>query len=268
MARSASSSAALRSVLVGALMASSADAFALRTRPNSAMTTRRTALFAAKDAPTPVMEVPLSEIEVEQLQAAWANAIKTCSKIYLEKGDYVSAAAGAAGELYGYGHHPVLFKPTKAKAYPFRPTAGEAMSYFVGGEVVDGGYKEDGGFAINGGKGFSKVIFTNHNIDINGPMAIAMGSYVFTCATTGDESRVEYTFGYKRCADGKARIFLHHSSVPYAMPAAATKEKKVEEKEEAAPVAEEAKEEEKEEEKKPEKKSGRKNLKEILGLNA
>ena len=49
-------------------MASSADAFALRTRPNSAMTTRRTALFAAKDAPTPVMEVPLSEIEVEQLR--------------------------------------------------------------------------------------------------------------------------------------------------------------------------------------------------------
>merc|ERR1712070_307186 len=65
-----------------------------------------------------------------------------------------------------------------------------------------GGYKEDGGFAINGGKGWKDV--------------------VFTCATTGDEAKVEYTFGYKRCADGKARIFLHHSSVPYsAAPAAA-----------------------------------------------
>ena len=42
-----------------------------------------------------------------------------------------------------------------------------------------------------------------------------MGSYDFTCATTGDISTVEYTFGYKRCADGKPRIFLHHSSVPY-----------------------------------------------------
>jgi len=269
-------SAARSFLLALALFASSADAFALRPGRVAAVAQRRTTernLFGfgdafSNEAEVVASEVPLTEIEVEQLQAAWANAIKTCSKIYLEKGDYVSAAAGAAGELYGYGHHPVLFKPTKAKAYPFRPTAGEAMSYFVGGEVVDGGYKEDGGFAINGGKGFSKVIFTNHNIDINGPMAIAMGSYVFTCATTGDESRVEYTFGYKRCADGKARIFLHHSSVPYAMPAAATKEKKVEEKEEAAPVAEEAKEEEKEEEKKPEKKSGRKNLKEILGLNA
>ena len=43
-----------------------------------------------------------------------------------------------------------------------------------------------------------------------------MGSYVFTCATTGEEAKVEYTFGYKRNEDGKVRISLHHSSVPYA----------------------------------------------------
>merc|ERR1711987_3918 len=90
------------------------------------------------------------------------------------------------------------------------------MGYFVGGKAVDSGYDEDGVFAINGGKGFSKVIFTNHAIDLNGPGAIAMGEYVFTCATTGEESKVEYTFGYKRNEDGKPRIFLHHSSVPYA----------------------------------------------------
>merc|ERR1712046_484441 len=85
-----------------------------------------------------------------------------------------------------------------------------------------GGYDEDGGFAINGGKGFSKVIFTNHAIDLNGPVAIAMGEYVFTCATTGDESKVEYAFGYKRNEDGRARIFLHLSSVPYCAPKAAS----------------------------------------------
>merc|ERR1719428_2712506 len=89
------------------------------------------------------------------------------------------------------------------------------MSYFVGGSAVPGGYDEDGGFAINGGKGWSEVVFTNHQIDLNGPVAIAMGSYTFTCATSGDDVRVEYTFGYKRNDDGKARIFLHHSSVPY-----------------------------------------------------
>jgi len=44
---------------------------------------------------------------------------------------------------------------------------------------------------------------------------VVMGSYDFTCATTGNVATVEYTFGYKRCEDGKPRIFLHHSSVPY-----------------------------------------------------
>eukprot|EP00976_Prorocentrum_cordatum_P018356 371595-Prorocentrum_minimum.AAC.1 len=98
------------------------------------------------------------------------------------------------------------------------------MSYFVGGDQFKDGYKEDGGFAINGGKGWRDVVFTNHNVALNGDTAIAMGSYVFTCDTTGEESKVEYTFGYKRCEDGKPRIFLHHSSVPYsvapALPAA------------------------------------------------
>ena len=57
--------------------------------------------------------------------------------------------------------------------------------------------------------------FDNHAIDLNGSVALAMGNYRFTCATTGEESKVEYTFGYKRCGDGKVRIFLHHSSLPY-----------------------------------------------------
>merc|ERR1719311_1332048 len=91
------------------------------------------------------------------------------------------------------------------------------MSYFVGCNAVDGGYKEDGGFAINGGKGWSSVKFANHQIDLNIDTAIAMGTYYFTCATTGVVSKVEYTFGYKSNDDGKVRIFLHHSSVPYAV---------------------------------------------------
>ena len=153
--------------------------------------------------------------EVKSLQAKWAAAITGCSKIYKEKGDYIGAAADAAAELYGYGHSQVLFKPTKAAKNPFRPTGDGAMSYFVGGSVRENGYDEDAGFAINGGKGWSKCVFNNHAIDLNGPVAIAMGDYLFTCATTSEEVKVEYTFGYKRNDDGKARIFLHHSSVPY-----------------------------------------------------
>ena len=159
----------------------------------------------------------VTEADVLECQAKWAAAIKECSRVYLAKGDYVKAAGEAAAELYGYGHGNVLFKPTKATKNPFRPTGEDAMSYFVGAEAMknDKFIGEDAGFAINGGKGWKNVVFRNHQIDLNSEVAIAMGDYVFTDATSGDEVRVEYTFGYKRCADGKPRIFLHHSSVPY-----------------------------------------------------
>ena len=58
-------------------------------------------------------------------------------------------------------------------------------------------------------------------IDCHSQVALAMGTYEFTCATTGEVSSVEYTFGYKRCPDGKVRICLHHSSIPYGGGAAA-----------------------------------------------
>ena len=162
----------------------------------------------------------ITEEEVKSVQAAWANAIKSISKTYLDGGDYVAAAAKAAGELYGYGHTDVLFKPTKAAEAQFRPTASDAMSYFVGHKAVENGYLEDAGFAINGGKGWSNVVFDNHKIDVSGNVAIAMGNYFFTSAADGSKTKVEYTFGYKKNADGKVRIFLHHSSVPYSVPAA------------------------------------------------
>ena len=161
---------------------------------------------------------PVSEQEVRTAQKAWADAIKSISKIYLDGGDYVAAAGKAAGELYGYGHTNVMFKPTKAKDIPFRPDASQAMSYFVGAKAVSDGITEDGGFAINGGKGWSDVVFDNHQIDLNGNVAIAMGTYYFTSAADGSKTKVEYTFGYKKNADGKVRIFLHHSSVPFEAP--------------------------------------------------
>merc|ERR1719163_2443021 len=135
----------------------------------------------------------------------------------------------AAGELYGYGHHPVLFKPTKATKHPFRATGEDAMSYFVGAEAMKNNkFKgEDAGFAINGGRGWKSVVFRNHNVDLNGATAQAMGDYVFTDATSGDEVKVEYTFGYKRCDDGEVRIYLHHSSVPYAAAPAPVTESEV-----------------------------------------
>eukprot|EP00931_Biecheleriopsis_adriatica_P030233 TRINITY_DN1783_c0_g1_i12.p1 TRINITY_DN1783_c0_g1~~TRINITY_DN1783_c0_g1_i12.p1 ORF type:complete len:316 (+),score=80.54 TRINITY_DN1783_c0_g1_i12:138-950(+) len=160
----------------------------------------------------------ITKQEVEDAQTAWAGAIKHISKVYLDGGDYVAAAGEAAGELYGYGKTNVLFKPTKAAEVPFRPEASDAMSYFVGHDAVDGGYPEDGGFAINGGNGWSDVVFDNHEIDLNDNVAMAMGTYYFTSAEDGSKTKVEYTFGYKKFENGDVRIFLHHSSVPYAIP--------------------------------------------------
>ena len=158
----------------------------------------------------------VTEREVIEAQNFWAQSIVDISNSFLTGGDYVSLAGERAGELYGYDHSNVLFKPTKAAEKQFRPTANDAMSYFVGHDAVISGFKEDQGFAINAKKGFSKVIFNNHQIDCHGDVAHAMGTYEFTCATTGEISDVEYTFGYKRNDDGKVRICLHHSSIPYA----------------------------------------------------
>merc|ERR1711907_10655 len=164
-----------------------------------------------------VQAASVTKAEVEACQEAWKEAIKAISKAHKDGKNFVEVAETAAGELYGYGHGDVLFKPTKATNNPFRPKAEDAMSYFVGADnVAEGtGYKgEDKGFAINGGRGWSEVEFKNHNV-VEGAMAVAMGSYTFTDMTDNSKVVVEYTFGYKRCSDGKVRICLHHSSVPF-----------------------------------------------------
>merc|ERR1711879_350740 len=136
------------------------------------------------EIPAPTSNAVTQE-EVDSAQAAWANAIKHISKTYLDGGDFVGAAGDAAGQLYGYGHSQVLFKPTKATDQQFRPDAADAMSYFVGHQAVDGGYTEDAGFAINGGKGWADVRFENHQTKLTGDVALAMGNYYFTCASSG-----------------------------------------------------------------------------------
>ena len=104
----------------------------------------------------------------------------------------MQVANDAAAALYGYGYTDVLFKPTKASEYPFRPTATGALSYFVGGSNVVGGYSEDKGFAHNVGKGWSEVEFQNVQIDLVDDMALAMGHYIFTQATGEDAGKYAF----------------------------------------------------------------------------
>ena len=85
----------------------------------------------------------------------------------------------------------MLFKPTKAAEAPFRPTGRRChVPTLLGTRRFEKGYAEDAGFAINGGKGWSDVVFQNHQIDISAKVAIAMGTYYFTNATDGSKAKV------------------------------------------------------------------------------
>merc|ERR1711937_265251 len=103
-------------------------------------------------------------------------------------GDFVQAATDHINTLYNYADSTVLFKPTLAAEEQFRPTFDKALSYFV---ASNNACPEDKGFAI---KGWTAVRFDGDII------------------TEGDETKVEYSFGYMLDADGNVRIILHHSS--------------------------------------------------------
>ncbi|BAY85024.1 hypothetical protein NIES267_45220 [Calothrix parasitica NIES-267] len=149
----------------------------------------------------------ITEKDVIDAQNTWANAIVEIGKTYKNKGDYKTVAANTVDNLYGYDEGKVLFKPTKASEGQFRLTEEDALSYFVKGKIA-----EDDGFAL---QTWSKVRFENAGVSIGCSDAVAMGNYYFTDSNTGKETKVEYTFGYRRNSDGKLLIDLHHSSLPF-----------------------------------------------------
>ena len=59
------------------------------------------------------------------------------------------------------------------------------------------------------------VRFENSKTILNADSATAMGEYYFT-TLEGTVAKVEYTFQYKRGADGALKIVVHHSSLPYS----------------------------------------------------
>ncbi|MDB4623747.1 hypothetical protein OAE32_01405 [bacterium] len=46
-------------------------------------------------------------------------------------------------------------------------------------------------------------------------MGVAMGNYYFTPHEGGDDVKVEYSFAYTIDAEGKLKIVLHGSHLPY-----------------------------------------------------
>ena len=146
--------------------------------------------------------------QVTVAQKAWGEGIVRIASAHAKGDDYEKVAREHVDSLYAYDSSPVLFKPTLAGEIQFRSTYDQALSYFV---ATNGACPEDKGFAL---KGWTAVRFENVDVVADGPMAMAMGNYFFT-APDGSEQKVEYTFGYTLDSQGKVRIVLHHSSMPY-----------------------------------------------------
>jgi hypothetical protein len=149
----------------------------------------------------------ITPAEIEAAQKTWGQAIVSIGETYESGGEYRALAKQSIEELYAYNLTPVLFNPTKASAEPFRPTVDSALSYFVTGSIP-----EDLGFAL---QPWTRVRFDDQAFFIQDDTAIAMGHYYFTDGHSGEETKVEFTLGYVRDEQGRLRIFLQHSSLPY-----------------------------------------------------
>lgn len=160
----------------------------------------------------PATYAPITVAEVDEAQTAWCGALVA---IATEADTNGQAAAKALAErvidsAYAYNMGPVLFKPTLTVApQTFRTTRQGAVSYFVGG---DKDFPSDSGFAL---KHWRQCKSENAGIVITGNSAISMGNVTMTDAK-GNVTKVDKTWGYVRGGDGKLRIVLHHSSLPYA----------------------------------------------------
>ena len=152
----------------------------------------------------------ITEQEVLNAQQIWSEGVVRIGKIYLKNGDYKLETEKYIDDLYGYALGPVLFKPTFASEKQFRTTKEGALSYFIG---YNPHYPEDTGFII---KPWRTVKWQSIGIKIIGNMAMAMGNYFFIPVNEDEEVKVEYTFGYTKDGDGKLRIILHGSHLPYS----------------------------------------------------
>ena len=147
----------------------------------------------------------ISEQEIIKAQELWAENIIKIGKLYLESGNYKDYAHNFVKNFYAFDFDKVLFKPTLASKNQFRNTFDEALSYFIKGSI-----QEDEGFAL---KCWDSIRYEDRNFIILDNYAIAMGNYFFTGAD-GNETKVEYTFGYILDKASNLRIVLHHSSLP------------------------------------------------------
>jgi hypothetical protein len=175
---------------------------AIATSPVSAMPANRKAV---------VVNTNVTEAEVLAAQKAWGDALVAISTTHEQKGQAAAKALAekVIDEAYGYQMGVVLFKPTLTVApQTFRTTRAGALAYFVGGDAA---FPKDTGFALNGWK---KVEIQNAGIFIDGDVATTMGNVMIT-GKDGKVTTVDKTWKFIKDSNGKLRIVVHHSSLPY-----------------------------------------------------
>lgn len=150
----------------------------------------------------------LTKVAVQEFQKSWADGLIRIGESFTSKEDYKTLAEEFVNDFYGYKEGIVLFKPTLASIEQFRDTIEKALSYFIANNPK---YPEDQGFAL---RPWVHVKFRNAGIILIKNHAVAMGNYFFT-DPNGHIVKVEYTFGYFLNKEGKIKIHLHHSSMPF-----------------------------------------------------
>lgn len=155
--------------------------------------------------------MPIDENDILAARTAWGEGLISVAKAY-ETGGIDQARQVASDVLdaaYGYDLGPVLFKPTLSGGeLTFRTTKKGALSYFVG---HDPDYPLDGGFGIKGWRAVTSETAAHFMED---DVAMWMGWFSMT-NKDGEVTKVDKSFGYKKTADGRMKIVLHHSSLPF-----------------------------------------------------
>jgi hypothetical protein len=157
--------------------------------------------------------------EVNAAQQAWCDALVAIGKAHTDGKDARALATRVLSEAYAYDTGKVFFKPTLAHGdQTFRPTKAGALAYFVGG---DPNFPDDKGFALTP---WVKARYDNlgdgdQGIQIHGDIAITMGN-VWVTDKNGKEVKVDKTFVFKKGNDGKLRLIVHKSALPYTPTAA------------------------------------------------
>lgn len=161
----------------------------------------------------------ITKEEVNAAQQAWCDALVAIGKANENGEDAKALAEKVLTQAYDYDNGKVFFKPTLAYGKnTFRPTKEGALAYFVGGNDK---FPEDKGFAL---KPWVKARYDNlgdgdEGIQIHGNIAITMGN-VWVTAKDGTEVMVDKTFVFRKCDDGKLRLIVHKSALPYSPEAA------------------------------------------------